>query len=209
MTWRTLAYPRWSALWPVPRRRERPVAPWPAETPIRAWGRDGVDGAMAITEANASALIGALDRLGVARRQAVISCFRNGMSSLFWSRLFDRVLAVTPHALPNGRVQHDKVTVVSGDLAATKFADELLAGLDAVDLLVLDERQYFRVIAPYYLFRKKLSRPALVAFVGMRKDAMRRFTADLASGHLDGFRHEIVMLRGGEGAGVAYEEILP
>jgi hypothetical protein len=38
---------------------------------------------------------------------------------------------------------------------------------------------------------------------------MRRFTADLASGHLDGFRHEIVMLRGGEGAGVAYEEILP
>ena len=88
-------------------------------------------------------------------------------------------------------------------------ARRVLADLDTVDLLVLDERRYFRVISPYYLFRKKLSRPALVVFVGMHQDGMQRFAADLMSGHLDGFRHEIVTLRGGEGVGVAYEEILP
>ena len=38
---------------------------------------------------------------------------------------------------------------------------------------------------------------------------MLRFAADLASGHLDGFQHDIVTLHGGKGAGVAYEEILP
>ena len=208
MTWKALSHPKWSNLWPMPQRSGRRTSPWSPETPIRAWGRDEAEGAMSITEENATTLLGVLDRLGVARKQAVISCFRNGMSTLFWSRLFDRVLAVTPHAVPNGRVEDGKVTVVSGVLDRTKFGDELLASLDAIDLLVLDERRYSLVISPYYLFRKKLSRPALVVFVGMRRDGMQRFAADLASGHLDGFQHEIVLLRGSEGVGVAYEEML-
>ena len=209
MTWKALSLPRWSVSWPKPKRSKRKASPWPPETPIRAWGRDEVEGAMSITEANATELLGVLDRLAIARRQAVISCLRNGMSALFWSRSFERVLAVTPHAVPGGRVQDGAVTVVSGPLDHSKFGDELVASLDAIDLLVLDERRYARVISPYYLFRKKLKRPALVVFVGMHRDGMQRFVADLASGHLDGFQHEIVVLRGSEGVGVAYEEILP
>lgn len=209
MTWRAPSLPGLGALWPKPKRRSRGAAPWPPETPIRAWGRNEVAGAMSITEENAAEILTVLDRLGVARRQVVISCFRNGMSTLFWSRHFDRVLAVTPHALPGGRIEDDKVTILSGVLDRTGFGDTLVAGLDAIDLLVLDERRYSLVIAPYYLFRKKLARPALVVFVGMRRDGMQRFAADLMNGHLDGFNHEITMLRGDEGVGVAYEEILP
>jgi hypothetical protein len=193
----------------MPKRGARQAAPWPPESPIRAWGCDDASDAMSITQENAAELVAVLDRIGVARRQVVISCFRNGMATLFWSRHFDSVLAVTPHALQNGRVEDGKVTVASGALDRTKFGDELVANLDSIDLLVLDERRYSLVISPYYLFHKKLARPALIMFVGMRRDGMQRFVADLENGHLDGFHHQIVTLRGDAGVGVAYEEILP
>jgi hypothetical protein len=187
--------------------RVSPGLPWPPATRLARWGHEGGGDAISITRDNATALLGALLAAGVPRRQAVVSTLGNGLGTLLWSRLFAQVMAFTHQSFEGGRLTDGGTTVVSGNLNRTKFVYDMLAELEEVNLLVLDETLYHFAISPYYLFRRKLSRPGMVVFVGTHHDGLRRFAAHLASGWLDGFRHPLVELPPSGGAGVAYEVV--
>lgn len=182
----------------------RSTAGWPPATPLKKWGEDA-SRSITFSRECALELLRTIEHARIPRGQAVISNLGSGLATLFWGQIFNRVLAVTDTPLPDGRIVDGKYTLVSGALDRTVFVYELLREFAEPNVLVLDESHYSRAISPYYLFRKKLSRPGMIVFVGMKHEGMTRFVADLRSGHLDGIRHVISEVPRASPVGVAIE----
>lgn len=180
---------------------------WPAIVPFRQWAGEEHSG-LSFSREQALAVLSLLCRGHVQLTQAVISRYGNGLSTLLWGAPFKRVLSVAQESpsVPS-LLDGDKFKLAIGSLDRTVFVYKLLAELETINLLVLEESRYERVISPYYLFRQKMSHPGVVVFIGTKREGVQRFLTDLRSGDIDGYAHEVSDVESESGQGLAYEVV--
>lgn len=182
-------------------------APWPPQTAPASWGSSaGVPYDRDETVALFKALLG----LGIKREQAIVSSQGNGLPSLLWEQLFDRVLTVAEHPEGAEPLVDGKQTLMFGSVATTRFMLAVLERAPSPTLLVLDDRRYSKLISPYYLVRHAMAKPGVIVFVDTAprpqdgNEGMQTFLAGLRSGETDGIRHDIRDIHLG-GRGFSYE----
>jgi hypothetical protein len=195
--------------------RYRPPTPspgnglWPPAVRCDGWSSQTPPHSIHYSKKEVAEIIRAMCRHGIESGEVLVTSFGNGLSSLLWGHLFDRVVAIAPG--DGDRTSNGKYTVVRGSTGDTRFLFELAAGLTSLRAIVLDESRYASVISPYFLMRKVVQRPAIVIFTrtgGGRAehDGIRQFVSDLRRGLVDNLFHDIVDVeRDPNGPGMSYE----
>ena len=182
---------------------------WPPSVRCDSWSSHTPPHSIHYSKQEVAEVIRAICRHGIESGEVLVTALGNGLSSLLWGSLFNRVVAI---ATGDGdRTSNGKYTVVHGSTGDTRFLLDLAAGFTSLRAMVLDEGRYARVISPYFLMRRILQRPAIVIFTytgagRTEHDGMRRFVNDLRRGLVDNLFHEIVDVeRDPNGPGMSYE----
>ena len=208
---------------------------WPPAATLKSWGKRPSSTSIHYGRDEFAALVRTIVTAGIARNQVVLSSYQNGMPSILWGELFEKVTTVKEQTVaPNGIVSFDKYTIASGAVWDTKFMYRLMDQIGPYTTVVLDEVRYATLISPYYLFKRGLSKPGMVVFVNtnmngngaaagsrplrtmvstltnlrMNSDGaggIHRLLADLRSGYLDGIVHDIRDITPVDGVGLSYE----
>jgi hypothetical protein len=134
---------------------------------------------------------------------------------------FDRLIEVQPPTERDLILESTHHAIAYGDTTSTRFLYRLLRRYKDIGAVILDEDRYSRMISPYYLVRRAMSRPGVMVIVGPSHKASRdrrtngasdsdpvtEFVNGLTSGELDGIEHEIYTLSGHDGQRLHYEII--
>jgi hypothetical protein len=154
-------------------------------------------------------------RHGIAGGDVVVTSFNNGLPSLLWGQLFDRVVTVAGcDQLPERRIDDGRHTMLAGSTGDPAFMTALIAELTALRAVVIDDTRYASIISPYFLLRPLIRRPGIIVFTntGPSQPAAtgaRRFIADLRRGVVDNCPHEIDDVpHDPDGPGMSYELLL-
>ena len=186
--------------------------PWPPSAVPRAWGKPASATAIHYGLQETKELIRVITDARIAKDQIILSSFQNGLPSILWGHLFDKVTTIFERDGAAQSIRDGKHTIAFGAVWDTRFVYQLLDQIGSFSALVLDDLRYFALISPYYLFRRNLTRPGIVILVNTRQgqdgpdaSGVDRFLSDLRSGHLDGECHDIRSLSPSDGAGMSYE----
>jgi hypothetical protein len=183
--------------------------PWPPRVRCESWNSHTPPHSIHYSKQEIAEVIRALCRYGIESGEVLVTSFGNGLSSLLWGSLFDRVVAIRPG--DGDQASTGKYTVVPGSTRDTRFLLGLASRFTSLRAVVLDESRYESVISPYFLMRKVLRRPAIVVFTytapsRTEDDGMRLFVNHLRRGLIDNLFHEIVDVeRDPSGPGMSYE----
>lgn len=187
-----------------------PAAPWPPAVAPLGW--QGAPGAQATHyhRGEVFALLRELYKLPIARDTVLLSSLNNGLPSVLWGQLFDKVITIRQREDLEPQVDDGKYSVCSGPIGNTRFLYGLCEQAQRLDCLVLDDTRYANLISPYFLFRRAMRRPGVIVMFNTGEttplhEGITRFAADLRSGRLDGTTHVLhdILLPGG--VGVSYE----
>jgi hypothetical protein len=188
---------------------------WPPRVACRGWNGLGAPNAMHYSKAEITEVIRAIYRHGVSGGDILLSSFNNGLPSILWSHLFDRVLTVVPCATSDSPPQsHGAHTLFFGSNGDTAFLTSVADRIGSLRAIVLDDHRYANLVSPYFFMRPLLKRPAMVLFAstGATQEpglGACRFVGDLRTGFLDNLTHEIVDVHlDPSGPGMSYELLL-
>lgn len=132
----------------------------------------------------------------------------------FWLKKFRNVISAAlglslalryfPYTQPG------RSTVIVGSPWEVPTMKEICSNIDKVDVLFVDVPRYSLLMSCYVIYRK-LVRPGgiivLANSCGADKYAAR-FIDDLRSGYVDGYKHELQIIRSGESS-ISYEVVKP
>jgi hypothetical protein len=144
------------------------------------------------------------------RQDVIVSSMGNGLASVFWGHVFERVFTVCDGTSSEMFVGSDKHTVAFGSLGETRFLYQLLEKAHNLNGLILQESKYSCLISPYFLFRRNMKRPGIIVFCDSTSDSgsdslVRRFVEDLRNGTLDGVCHAILDVEASGDPRISYE----
>jgi hypothetical protein len=195
--------------------RYRPPTPvsdhagWPPSVRCDGWNTETCH-SIHYSKAEVTEVIRAICRHGIDAGEVLVTSLGNGLSSLLWGSIFDRVVAISA----SGATSTGKYIVLPGSTGDTMFLSSVAARLTALRAIVLDDTRYASIISPYFLMRKIVQRPGIVVFThtgaGQSEQiGARRFVSDLRRGLLDNRCHEIVDVESDpKGPGMSYELLL-
>lgn len=191
-----------------------PEKVWPPQVGCRSWNDRTPPHAIHYSRGEVRELLKVVYGLGVGGGEVLLSDFGNGLTSLFWGKVFDKVVSICRHKLQG----HDAVvdanqTVLFGSLGDSRFLYKSMAHLSNLKAVVLDDTYYANICVPYFLFRKLIKPPGIVIFMNTAQRVpehagVHRFLSDLRAGMLDNTRHAVVDIHDDpEGRGISYELI--
>jgi len=158
------------------------------------------------------ALLRAMSKRSLFGGTIVLTNYTNGLPNLFWSQLFDRVIAIHGGE-SSAPIRDGKNEIHFGDVSDTKFMYRFMEGIKDLRVVVLEDVHYNNLTSSYFLLRPRIQGTGMMAFINIAVETggfngARRFLADLRRGFLDNRSHEIVFTDvDPNGAGVAYEVI--
>ena len=187
---------------------------WPPSVQCRNWYYDEAPNAIHYPKIGIRRLIKLMYELGLDGGEILLSCYHNGLPNILWENVFDKVVAIDHQAEIAESIRDDKQVIASGPIGNRRFLFSVAEEFSDLRVIMLDDTKYNNIISVYYTFKKLIGSHGIVVFTnsGNRDPAhvgMHKFISDLASGRLDGMRHEIVMLDADDIAspGLAYEII--
>jgi hypothetical protein len=188
---------------------------WPPAVSCASWNGRHPPDTIHYSRSEVRQVIAAMVRHGVVGSDIVVTSFNNGLPSLLWGQLFDRVVTVAGcEQLPERRIDDGRHTVLAGSTGDPAFMSAVIAELAALRAVVIDDTRYASIISPYFRLRPLVRRPGIVVFTntGPSQPAAigaRRFVAELRRGAVDNCAHEIYeVLPDPQGPGMSYELLL-
>jgi hypothetical protein len=185
--------------------------PWPPQARPLEWGQPSGNSSMHYGQRETIALIKKIIAAGIGREQAVVSSLQNGLPSILWGHLFNKVTTIASQPNDEEVISDGQHMIAFGSLGDTKFLYKVIDKIGIPNLLVLDELSYASMISPYYLFRRILAKPGMVVFLNRKQRSdnahthIQRFLGDLRSGAIDGICHDIQDIAEDDGVGISYE----
>lgn len=184
---------------------------WPPQARPLEWGQPAGNSSVHYGRRETAALMKRILAAGIGRDQVVLSSLANGLPSILWGHLFQKVTTIASQSNSGEILSDGQHTIAFGSLGDTRFLYKVIEKVSTPNLLVLDELRYANLISPYYLFRRALARPGMVVFLNTKHRSdnanthVRRFLGDLRSGYLDGICHDIRDIAEDDGVGISYE----
>lgn len=184
---------------------------WPPQARPLEWGRPAESSSIHYGRQETEMLMKRILAAGIGRDKVVLSSLQNGLPSILWGHLFEKVTTIASQPNSAESISDGQHTIAFGSLGDTRFLYKVIEKVGTINLLVLDELRYANLISPYYLFRCALVRPGMVVFLNTKQRLdgantdVRRFLGDLSSGYLDGICHDIREISEDDGVGVSYE----
>jgi hypothetical protein len=188
---------------------------WPPAVACVNWNTRQPPDTIHYSRSEVREVIAAMVRNGVLGGNILVTSFNNGLPSVLWGELFERVVTVAGcEQLPERRIDDGRHTVMAGSIGDPAFMATVTAELTALRALVIDDTRYSSIISPYFMLRALIRRPGIIVFIntGPSQPASvgaRRFVADLRRGSVDNFAHEIYdVTPDPQGPGMSYELLL-
>jgi hypothetical protein len=186
---------------------------WPPSAAPRVWGQPPSPASIHYGRDETSALIRVITQSGIALDQILVSTFSNGLPSLLWAHLFDRVTTICEQPGETAFIEDGNHTTAAGLVVDTRFLYSLIERMGSFSALVLDSMEYYALISPYFLLRRSIRRPGIIIFVtpltgGQGPQAMHLFLEHLRTGYLDGITHDLREIRGEKAPGFTYELVV-
>jgi len=187
---------------------------WPPSVSCRTWNGETPPNAIHYSRSETSEVIRAMLRHGTVGGDIVLTSFNNGLPSLLWSHLFDRVITIASHEEVPQRCSDDRHTILPGSTGDPVFMQSVIAELMSLRAIIIDDIRYASIISPYFTLRPLMKRPGIIVFTNTGPNrppsgGARRFVADLRCGRLDNGPHLIHEVNyDPRGLGMCYE-LLP
>jgi hypothetical protein len=192
-----------------------PSEHWPPGVSCQGWNSEPSGHSIHYSKSEVTEVIRVMYRYGITGGDVLLSSYGNGLSSVLWSQLFDRVVAVAQSAPSDKKpFSSGKHTILFGSTGDTRFLCAVVTEIQSLRAIVFDESYYASIISPYFFMRRLLRRPAIVVFTntgpGQKRDVgARRFVGELRTGFLDNTCHEVVDVPPDpRGPGMSYELVL-
>ena len=143
----------------------------------------------------------------ISRERIVLSSINNGLPTILWSYIFNKVLTVSSQPFEQEFVEYDNnITIAHNSISDSKFIYRIIKRIENLSALILDEIYYGNLISPYYLFRKVIEKPGVIIFNHTANrlkehEFVFRFINELENGMIDGLTHKInhIWIQGGSG----------
>jgi hypothetical protein len=185
---------------------------WPPTVSCDGWNGERAPNTIHYSRSEVSEVIGTMLRHGAVGGDIVLTSFNNGLPSILWSHLFDRVITIAPPGLGSPRrADGGKHTILSGSTGNTTFMHTVIDEVTSLRAVIIDEARYASIISPYFLLRPLVKRPGMIVFTKTgpsqpEAEGARRFVADLRTGVLDNSPHDIrEVAHDSKGSGMSYE----
>jgi hypothetical protein len=185
---------------------------WPPKVRCEGWRDHPPPNNLHYSRLETVALLRAMSKRSLFGGTIVLTNYTNGLPNLFWSQLFDRVIAIHGGE-SSAPIRDGKNEIHFGDVSDTKFMYRFMEGIKDLRVVVLEDVHYNNLTSSYFLLRPRIQGTGMMAFINIAVETggfngARRFLADLRRGFLDNRSHEIVFTDvDPNGAGVAYEVI--
>lgn len=197
---------------------------WPPRVRCDGWRDSPPPNNLHYSRLETAALLRVMSERSLFGGTIVLTNYTNGLPNLFWSQLFERVIAI--HDGGNaGRViaVHDsgsappirdgKNEIHFGNVDDAKFMYRLMDGIKDLRVVLLDDVYYNNLTSSYFLLRSRIQGTGMMVFTNAAAqtsgfNGAHRFLVDLQRGFLDNRSHDIVYLDvDPNGSGTAYEII--
>jgi hypothetical protein len=184
---------------------------WPPAVSCDGWNAERAPNSIHYSRSEVSEVICAMFRHGIVGGDIVLTSFNNGLPSILWSELFDRVITIGSCDELAQPLSEGKHTILPGSIGDPAFMETVIAELTSLRVVVIDDTRYASIISPYFLLRPLVKRPGMIVFTNSgpfqpESTGARRFVADLRNGLLDNSPHEIRELNyDPKGPGMCYE----
>jgi Glycosyl transferase family 2 len=187
------------------------AGPWPPAVPPLPWAAPSGGAGIHYHRDETFELFKMIAKKQLPRQRALLTALDNGLPALLWGQLYEHVVSLQ-EADEHPPIQDGKYRIEFGAVWNAPFMHGLLQRIGEVDALILDSKDYARLISPYFTLRRAMPRPSLIVIIGTgiqtdqsRSIQPRRFVDDLAAGRLDGTPHRFTHIEHPHGNGISYE----
>lgn len=187
---------------------------WPPSVACNSWNNETPPHAIHYSKQEIRQVLNVMYKKGIDQGEILVSDYRDGLPSLFWGKVFSKVVSVCQRALDHEPIVDSNQTILFGTPGDTRFLYKVMEHISNLKAILLDETYYANIISPYFLFRKMIRPPGIIIFMNTAQKVpehagVHRFLTDLSSGFLDNRKHNIVHVHDDpDGYGISYELVV-
>ena len=187
---------------------------WPPKVRCNDWYYQTGPDAIHYPETAIRRLLNLIYELALNDGEILLSSHNNGLASILWAGVFDKVVSICHEPTPSEPVRDGKYVVMRGPIGNTKFMYTVAKEFSNLRIVMLDDALYDNAISVYFQFKNLIQPPGIIIFTNSgntipEHEGIHRFISDLTRGELDGRRHRIIMVDPDDidSPGYAYEII--
>jgi hypothetical protein len=185
---------------------------WPPVGTLKYWQHGLPEETIHYNQEEINKLIGIMQEHQISQEQIILTSLNNGLPSIFWGNLFNKVAAISSSPHSEEFVSDGKYLHGYGSVGNSKFMYKFMEKIPTANVLVIDTTPYPSLISPYYLFRQIVTKPGMIVFINSMNLSpehkfVYQFIAGLRDGTIDGSCHEIFDIVAPNGCGISYELI--